>query len=77
MVGLNVEQDAKAATDFANENIPYAVLLDMSETARAYHVRGIPATYLIDENGVVLERWVGYGPGLETTMRDRIIGLIR
>ena len=38
----------------------------------AYRVEGIPANFLIDRTGIVRNYGAGYGPGLESRLREWI-----
>jgi peroxiredoxin len=51
-------QDAKLWTDYNHVSLP--VLLDPDGGAfKAFDVRGVPVTILVDENGKVVHYWVG------------------
>ena len=62
MVAIGVGDDRKAAQDFFTQSkVTFPVLLDATEaTAKAYQVRSIPAVVVIDGNGKVTSRFVGY-----------------
>lgn len=44
----------------AEHDIPYTVLLTDQRTLEAYGVWGLPTTFLIDREGIVRKRYVGY-----------------
>ncbi len=58
----NVEDKKKNATDFINKNnYPFHVLLDdKNEVITAYKVSGIPTKFIIDTNGKIRFKSVGY-----------------
>ena len=62
MVATGVGDDRKAAQDFFTQSkVTFPVLLDATEaTAKAFQVRSIPAVVVIDGNGKVTSRFVGY-----------------
>jgi DsbE subfamily thiol:disulfide oxidoreductase len=60
-VGVAVNDDAAASADFATSTgITYTIGFDSDGTvANGYQVRGLPATYIISADGVILERIFG------------------
>ena len=54
------ETQATVNSYVEKQGLTFTTLLDEEATAaRAYRVSGIPATYLIDRDGVIRERHVG------------------
>lgn len=57
IVGVSMDQDRKVLTDFVKrEKLVYPQIFDVEKTkaiAKAYQVWGIPATFLIDQNGKI------------------------
>lgn len=75
---MNVDDDREAAVRYIESSISYPVMLDATDVGRsAYLVTALPTTYLIDRNGIIRERWVGFdgdlskerGP-IEAALRD-------
>ena len=69
IIGLATDDDgAKVVAPFAEEykiNYPIAIA-DMREVMKVFGpIRGIPTTYLIDENGIIQNKYVGYRPESE------------
>jgi peroxiredoxin len=62
IIAISVGDDRKAVQDFVTQNrVTFPVLLDGSEaTAKAFHVRSIPAAVVIDANGKVTWGSVGF-----------------
>lgn len=60
--------------EFARElGVDFPILIDKNdEIAAKYFVKGTPTNFLIDENGVILEKYRGYAPRIEL---ERILGL--
>lgn len=59
-VGVAVNDDPAAATDFATSaGIRYTIGFDDGAVSRDYNVRGLPATFIISSEGVILEQVFG------------------
>lgn len=60
-VGVSINDDSSAAADFAVEiGIRYTIGFDEDgAVSEAYQVRGLPASYIISSDGVILERVFG------------------
>jgi peroxiredoxin len=57
----------------AQMKLPFAVLLDPSgATLAAYGVQGIPALFVLDEKGTVIDAQVGYRMGLEIILARKL-----
>ena len=46
------------------------------DIARQYGVRSLPATYLIDREGIIQYAAAGFGRGVERRLEDGIAGLL-
>ncbi|HEU5140864.1 MAG TPA: TlpA disulfide reductase family protein [Bacillales bacterium] len=65
MIGINITANSDtvgAVKLFVQDyNMTYPVLLDKKgKVSSRYRVHSIPTTYLIDENGVIVAKFVGY-----------------
>lgn len=62
MIGLSAGEDPRIVKPFIQANgIPYPIAISTSEIERAYGgIRGIPTTFLIDKQGRIAEKYVGY-----------------
>ena len=59
-VGVAVNDDPAAAADFATSTgIDYTIGFDDGAVSQAYNVRGLPATFIISSEGVILEQIFG------------------
>lgn len=68
-------EEARDAAKRAKANV--AILLDADGlTVSSYRVRGTPTTYLIDGDGIIRMRQVGYGEALEDQLRTAIVDLL-
>jgi len=66
-----VTADAEGAA--ARLKLPFPVLLDPSgATLASYGVQGIPALFVIDEKGAVMQAHVGYRAGLEFLLASEL-----
>ncbi|QFU77225.1 TlpA family protein disulfide reductase [Halioglobus maricola] len=77
--GINVEQDREAA-DRTLKDIPvtFPVLFDVENTvSETYGVDAMPATVLVDRNGVIRFAHRGYKPGYEQLYEEQIRALLR
>ena len=79
VLGINVEQDRQVAdAALQSTDIGFPVLFDdESRVSRLYDVDAMPATVLIDRNGVICFRHRGYKPGDEDLYENQIRALLR
>ena len=76
VIGMNTETDYMKVKHFAEPQISYTVLLDGGTQAQGYDVSGIPCTYYIDRAGIIQHRSVGFGPGDEVLIEEKIKKLL-
>ena len=76
VIGMNTETDYMKVKRFAEPRISYTVLLDGGTQAQGYDVSGIPCTYYIDRGGIIQHRSVGFGPGDEVMIEEKIKALL-
>ena len=76
IIGMNTETDYMKVKRFAESLVSYTVLLDGSTQAQAYDVSGIPTTYYIDRKGVIRHLSVGFSPGDEAAIEEKIKELL-
>lgn len=62
LLAVSIDDDAKAAADFAtSEKLNFPVLLDpQQKMANAFGVDGIPTLFVIDKNGKITYGHIGY-----------------
>ncbi|MBI3333218.1 MAG: TlpA family protein disulfide reductase [Candidatus Omnitrophica bacterium] len=62
MVGLAVSDKAETVKEFVRSNgVPYPIAVSSAQAEQAYGgIRGIPTTFLIDKQGRIAEKYVGY-----------------
>lgn len=61
ILAINVGESSSTAREFMEDNgLTFTVLLDTdTSVAKDYNVRGIPATFFIDKNGIIKDKKVG------------------
>jgi len=70
---LDNNEDAIKSTT-ASFNLTYRVLYDRGGmTARAYNVTGIPLNLVVDKNGVIRYRNMGYDPSAIKSVIDKLL----
>jgi len=75
--GINVENDSNAAKKFAvKQGIQYTVLIGDENVSKDYEINGIPAFYIIDQQGNIAEHYVGFSYGVDDQWADRIDALL-
>ena len=64
ILAVNLGEPPAKVEEFMEEyGLTFPVLLDArQDAAKAYNVRGIPATFFIDKNGIIKDRQVGAFP---------------
>jgi len=76
VIGINAERNHEKVEEFAKAKVSYTVLLDGERQGREYGVTGIPSTFYIDKRGVVRHHDVGFGPGKEKEIEQKIVELL-
>jgi peroxiredoxin len=79
VIGVSVDEDARRVGDFAGSmGVSYPVLLDSDGgTGRAYSIKDMPLTILVDRAGIVRYSNVGFKRGDENSYLDEIRALLR
>jgi thiol-disulfide isomerase/thioredoxin len=66
ILGINVGEKKADVEKFVRQNaISYSILLGDEKTSGNYKVSGIPVFFIINKNGEIAKRYVGYFRGLE------------
>jgi hypothetical protein len=76
VLGLNSEPKHQPVVDFAGKTFTYPLLLDARPVYAQYRVRSIPCTFIIDRDGKVATRHVGFAPGSERVLEDGLKQLL-
>ena len=79
LLGVNVEPDSKAATEWLKQTpVSFPVLFDKdSKVSQMYDVASMPSTVIIDRKGNVRELHKGYVDGDENGYMDMVRTLVR
>lgn len=65
-LGINVNEDKQKVIDFVKEKgITYKILLGDNEVMSKYKIRSIPSFFILDKDGNITNKHMGYMPGLE------------
>jgi alkyl hydroperoxide reductase subunit AhpC len=79
ILAINVEKSAAGYAKWAESNAHAYVTLardTLGEIGKLYHVRAVPATYVLDQEGVIQHAHVGWGRGMEKTLAREIEALL-
>jgi thiol-disulfide isomerase/thioredoxin len=78
VVGLSMDKgDPKAVDDFVKSlDIPYPIAIAPEEIARAYGINGLPTTVLIDKEGKIREKILGFNTAIAKKIESRVAELI-
>ncbi|MHC4540369.1 MAG: redoxin family protein [Planctomycetota bacterium] len=76
VVGLNNERNHDKVKKFAEEQISYVVVLDADKQFKEYGIRGIPAAFYIDREGKIRYREIGFRPGREKEVEQKVRELL-
>lgn len=58
------------------KKLTYRIGIDTNETGNAYYVSGIPTLVLVDRNGIVQGREIGYSSSLAQTLGEKVAQLL-
>jgi thiol-disulfide isomerase/thioredoxin len=77
LVGMSVDKgDGEAVRRFVQSmDIPYPVVMAPENVVRSYRVTGIPATFLIDKQGKIREKVVGFSGSIAKQLNTRVADL--
>ncbi len=78
VVGLSMDKgDPKTVDHFVKSlDMPYPIAITPEEIARAYGVNGLPTTVLIDKEGKIREKIVGFNTTIAKKIELRVAELI-
>ncbi|MBM4107226.1 MAG: TlpA family protein disulfide reductase [Phycisphaerae bacterium] len=72
VIGVNAWERGDPVKFKKEKGYTYGLLLNGDETAKAYGVSGIPAFFLVDREGNLAWKGVGWGPGSKDSMKKAI-----
>ncbi len=78
VLAVNLDEDETDAQHFLQQHsVAYPMVSDrMGETAKAYALPGMPSSYLIDRNGIVRVRKIGFTSKDYESLRESIHQMI-
>jgi thiol-disulfide isomerase/thioredoxin len=80
LLGIAVDKGGDAASRVSavvkEDAVVYPVMLDSGRVSVAYGVSGIPALFIIDKEGKVAKRHMGFSPGLAETISKEVEELL-
>ncbi|MGE0383943.1 MAG: TlpA family protein disulfide reductase [Gammaproteobacteria bacterium] len=78
VVGVNLDEAARDATDFiAAHPVGFALAADRTgDCPRAFQVRAMPSSFLVDRSGIVRHVHLGFRAGDERVLRAAIESLL-
>jgi thiol-disulfide isomerase/thioredoxin len=77
LVGMNIDKgDGEAVRRFVRSmDIPYPIVATPEDVVRSYRVTGIPATFLIDKEGKIREKVVGFSGAIARQLDTKVADL--
>jgi thiol-disulfide isomerase/thioredoxin len=78
VMGINIEGNPDVARKFAaSKGLKYTILAGDQKTAGDYRVNGIPAFFIVSQDGKITRHYAGYQSGMETEWENVIIELLK
>ncbi len=72
-LGINLQEDKDTITKFMKkQEMNYPVLLSDNKVVSNYQIRSIPAFFIIDRDGEIYNKYVGFGPGVQENWKKDI-----
>ena len=63
IIGVSLDEDKRAVSAFVKDNaVPYPILLAGENPPEGYPVTAIPTAYLIDREGIIVQKYFGPQP---------------
>lgn len=74
VIGINEREDREQILDFSQRHgLAFQMLIDDGAVARAFGVNGVPDLFILDREGVVLARFIGYSTSVADGIREALI----
>lgn len=78
ILGASLDNDMKKLKNFVSkEGINYPILVNAGNVSSTYAVQAIPTAYLIDKQGKIEKKFVGYRPGYEKEIEEIVLKLLK
>jgi peroxiredoxin len=78
VIAVSTDNSLSAVKDFLSKNrLDFPILFDENKTvARQYHVFSMPTTFLIDRNGMIVDKFFGEEEWTDADIRKKIEKLL-
>jgi peroxiredoxin len=77
ILGASLDNNRKKLENFVKEQeINYPILVNSGKVSTVYAVQAIPTAYLIDKEGKIRKKFVGYRPGYEKEIEKILLELL-
>lgn len=76
ILGIGLDSESALKSFVQESGITYPVLIGDEPVAKAYEITAIPTVLLLNREGRVARRWVGFTPGMEVQFRAEIERLL-
>ena len=78
VLGINLEESKEDITKFMKkQKMNYPILLSDKKVISNYKIASIPRFFLIDRNGEIYNKYVGFAPGVEELWQKDIEKLLK
>lgn len=78
VLGINLEESKEDITKFMKkQKMNYPILLSDKKVISNYKITSIPRFFLIDRNGEIYNKYVGFAPGVEELWQKDIEKLLK
>ena len=78
VLGINLEESKEDITKFMKkQKMNYPILLSDKKVISNYKITSIPRFFLIDRNGEIYNKYVGFAPGVEQLWQKDIEKLLK
>jgi thiol-disulfide isomerase/thioredoxin len=78
VLGINLQEDKETITKFMKkQKMNYPILLSDKKVISNYKIASIPKFFLIDRNGEIYNKYVGFAPGVEELWQKDIEKLLK
>jgi peroxiredoxin len=77
LITLSIDEPLSTVKSFSEERgITYAVLIDDKDVSSDYGVRNIPTTFIMDKEGKIVSKHLGYAPDFLEVFSKEIEALL-
>jgi thioredoxin-related protein len=77
VIGMSLDKgDGEVVRNFAKSmDIPYPVVIATEEVVRNYRVTSIPTTFILDKEGKIRQRIIGFNSTISQQMNSQVTDL--